>query len=330
VSGNDLDRWIEPGWKDWLFAWWEGYNLPELRQAALRARKAETAPKKGPPAKTAPDPMDHARTLETAQLDRNGRPVWSVERVRGAERLWGKDLVGPGDGRWMVELARPFGLSSAKTVLDLSAGLGGRARALVGSYDTWVTGLETSPVLADLAMERSRRAGMAKKAPVALYNPENMEPSGSFDLVFGDRILYLVKDKAAFLDRLQGCTKARGNLVLYDYVNEGQPAHPDEWGRWRREEPGDEVAPWSCHRLKQELVQRNLDVRVTEDVTETHRAEVLDHIRALGRELEAGGGGTDDASRAGLARELALWQSRLKVLGSGLNLFRFVVFKPAG
>lgn len=333
-SRRDLERWVAPGWRERLLAWWEGYDVERMRRVAADARAAESrrrSRERGAATSTvAPvvDPFVAARALEASQLDREGRPVWSVERVRGAERIWGRDLIGPGDIPWSVESVRSFGLSPAKSVLDLTAGLGGRARALVGSYDTWVTGLESSPVLASVAMERSKLAGLAKKAPVTLYDPETLCQPGVFDLVIGDRILHRVRDKAYFLDQLQTCTKEQGALLLYDYVIEGTPRSWDEWNAWRQREPI-EVHPWTCRRLSDELVQRNLDVRLAEDLTSQHREQIIARIRALGAELESGGA-EDDGMVSGLSRELSVWWHRLRVLGSGLNLFRFVVYKPAG
>lgn len=327
---RDLERWLDPGWRDWLIAWWEGYDLSSMRQKALFVREEQRKGAAKPATGTAiVDAYAGARSLESSQLDRNGQPVWSVDRVRGAERIWGRDLIGPGDAQWMVDAVRPFGLNPAKSVLDLTAGLGGRARALVGSYDTWVTGLEASPVLAALAMERSKMAGLSRKASVSAYDPECIDQTGTFDLIIGDRILHIVRDKAFFLDRLQACTKERGGILLYDYVIDGTPRSWEEWNQWRQQEPN-EVTPWTPKRLSDELVQRNLDVRIVDDLTAEHREHILSRIRQLGDELENTQDTEDEGVLAGLARELSLWWNRLRVLGAGLSMFRFVVYKPAG
>lgn len=268
--------------------------------------------------------MAAVRALEVTELDRDSQPVWTLERVKGAELLWGPDATGPSEPAWMVDAVRQFGLGPARSVLDLTAGLGGAARAIAGAYDTWVTGLEPSPVLAAMAMLRSKAAGLSKKAPVTTYDPEHFAQAGSFDLIYGDRLLHRVRDKGFFLDKMGDCVKEKGGVLMFDYVIEGAPQNWDAWNRWRGVEPAD-VSPWSARRFADELVQRNFDVRVTEDMTELHRRQILDRVERLSEALNT----VDPESGllSAIARELALWWARLKVLGHGLNFFRFVAYR---
>ncbi|AWK87740.1 SAM-dependent methyltransferase [Azospirillum thermophilum] len=336
---REIERWRNPDWRARLEAWWEGYDLADLQRridrmasgprSALRPVESVGTAAHPHPAGTAAaveaSAVDYER-LSLQQLDRQGEPVWSPARAEGAQLLWGDDQVGPSDAQWMVDSVRSFGLNPAKSVLDLSAGLGGTARALVNSYDTWVTGLEASPVLAKMAMERSKALGLAKKAPVAHYDPEQFNQAGSFDLVMADRVVHGVRDKDGLLDRIADCVKPRGGILLFDYVIEGTPGSWDNWNGWRSEEPL-EVYPWTGTRLADELSQRNLDLRVCEDLTRLHRRQIIERVRRLGETLQQAVPGARVLSA--LARELSLWWMRLKVLGSGLRFFRYVAVKPA-
>ncbi|RTR17462.1 class I SAM-dependent methyltransferase [Azospirillum griseum] len=263
--------------------------------------------------------------LALMQLDRHGDPVWSPARSEGAQLLWGEGLTGPGDAQWMVDATRPFGLNAAKSVLDLSAGLGGTARALVNTCDTWVTGLEPSPLLAKLAMDRSKAAGVSKKAPITHYDPEHFNQAGSFDLVMADRVIHRVRDKEAFLDRIGDCVKPKGGILMFDYVIDGTPGSWDNWNGWREEEPM-EVYPWTGARLADELTQRNLDLRIREDLTQLHRRQIIERVRKLGETLK--NSVPSGPVLQALARELRLWWSRLSVLGNGLRFCRYVAIKP--
>lgn len=333
-----MERWLDPDWRARFFAWWEGYDLRQLQRNARLARQARAAQRRAlaepagmpgaaatpAPAPPAADPFAEARALENRQLDRHGFPVWSVERARGAQLLWGDDCNGPSSVAAMVDAVRPFGLTAAKSVLDLSAGLGGVARAISTTYDTWVTGLEPSPVLARMAMDRSRTMGVAKKAPVTHYDPESLNQGGSFDLVLGDRILHRVRDKGHFLDQVRECTKPRGGVLIYDYVIEGTPGSWEDWNGWRQSEPL-EVYPWTGARVGDELVQRNFDVRIAEDATAGHRSAIMARMRRLAEVLQSLS--PDSGLLNGIARELALWWARLRVLGRGLNVSRFVAYR---
>jgi SAM-dependent methyltransferase len=343
-----LRRWRNPDWWDHVLAWWEGYD-PEVlrrlaRQAAEESRRAAAGSSRplssaGAPVAAAtpagggvptpshmatPDPMESVRALEVTELDRDSRPVWTVERVKGAELLWGPDATGPSDPAWMVDAVRQFGLGPARSALDLTAGLGGAARAIAASYDTWVTGLESSPVLAALAMQRSKASGQSKKAPVTGYDPEHFAQAGSFDLVYGDRLLHKLRDKGFFLDKMSDCVKEKGGVLMFDYVIDGAPENWESWNKWRDAEPCD-VSPWSARRFSDELVQRNFDVRVSENLTDLHRRQIVGRIERLTAALTAAN--PESGMLGAIARELTLWWSRLKVLGRGLNFYRFVAFR---
>ncbi|MCG5242069.1 class I SAM-dependent methyltransferase [Azospirillum doebereinerae] len=346
---RDVERWHNPDWRTRLAAWWEGYDLARLprrpptrlparspldRRPDLRPIDAPGLPVAGPTSPLPAAATDAAAEalrqdldrLSLMQLDRHGEPVWSAARTEGAQLLWGEDQTGPGDAQWMVDSVRPFGLNAAKSVLDLSAGLGGPARALANACDTWVTGLEASPLLAKLAMDRSKTLGVSKKAPIAHYDPEHFNQAGSFDLVMADRIVHRVRDKELFLDRIGDCVKPKGGILMFDYVIDGTPGSWDNWNGWREEEPM-EVYPWTGTRLADELTQRNLDLRITEDLTQLHRRQIVDRVRKLGEALKTCA--PERRVLNALARELKLWWARLRVLGNGLRFCRYVAMKPA-
>ena len=115
-------------------------------------------------------------------------------------------------------------------------------------------------------------------------------------------------------------------MLVFDYVIEGTPGSWDSWNRWRDTEPM-EVYPWSNTRMADELAQRNLDVRIAEDLTQLHRRQVVDRVRSLGDALKTAV--PDGRVLAALGRELALWWARLRVLGSGLRFCRYVAMRPA-
>ncbi len=354
-----MERWQDPDWRTRLAAWWEGYDLAALPRPSNRStarpafdRRPHLRPvdalgtglptassgtadggtaSSGAPApasaaaETAPAIDPDLERLSLMQLDRHGEPFWSPARTEGAQLLWGDDQTGPGDAQWMVDSVRPFGLNAAKSVLDLSAGLGGVARAVASNFDTWVTGLEPSPLLAKLAMDRSKAMGVSKKAPIAHYDPEHFNQAGSFDLVMADRLVHRVRDKEALIDRMGDCVKSKGGILMFDYVIDGTPGSWDNWNGWREEEPM-EVYPWTGTRLADELTQRNLDLRITEDLTQLHRRQVVERVRKLGEALKTCV--PDARVLSALRRELNLWWARLRVLGNGLRFCRYVAIKP--
>jgi len=350
MTPREMERWLDPDWRARLEAWWEGYDLGGLQKRARTLRSirdhrpgirrplasgfgataasASTSadgPAEVPPIAAA-DEFTEARGLECLQLDRSGWPLWSVERVQGAEMIWGDDAIGPGDAEWTVDLVRPFGLGPSNSVLDLAAGLGGATRAIASTFDTWVTGLDPSPVLANLAMARSKILGLDRKAPVLNYDPEQFQPSGTYDLVLADRITHRVRDKETFVDNLCACVKPKGGVLMMDFAFDDAPANPDTVAHWRKTEP-QEVYPWTVQRTAEELTQRNMDVRITEDLTAVLRRQIVARVRRLANLLQ--NANPPPPLMKALARELSLWWARLRVLGQGLGFYRFVAYKPA-
>src|SRR5690606_36765044 len=126
-----------------LKAWWNGSEIV--------LRRIESERKLAAPARQvigAPDP---------------NRP-WETPRVVLAQMLWGAGFSHPGGAEEALKLAKPFALNPAMTVVDLAAGLGGGARAMVDAFGVWVSGYEVDRELAAAGMQLSAQVGQAKKA----------------------------------------------------------------------------------------------------------------------------------------------------------------------
>src|SRR4051812_4499997 len=98
-------------------------------------------------------------------------PVWPSARIGTVEMLWGEGFLFPGGAAETLRLAKPMGLSAASSLLLLGAGSGGPARSIATNLGVWVSGFEANVRLADLANERSVRAGLGRRAPIEPWNP---------------------------------------------------------------------------------------------------------------------------------------------------------------
>src|SRR5947207_639404 len=97
--------------------------LARLRGWLAGDRKAPTAPR-APPAEGA---------------SQASPAVPPLSRMTVAQWLWGDGYLMPGGPDFVLELVKPFGLTPAMSTLDLSAGLGGPARAIAQTFGTYVT-----------------------------------------------------------------------------------------------------------------------------------------------------------------------------------------------
>ncbi len=297
-----------------LIAWWEGYDLSGAR------RKREKDEKDGAKGNNAKDD----KTVK-AGMNRHGKPLWSASRIEVAEKIWGTGYVLPGGDDLITTLMKPLGLNPAMTVLDLGAGLGGASRCMA-STGCWVTGLESSPFLAEQGMARSTKAGLGKQAPIQVYDPENFKFEKRVDVVFAKDVFFTIKDKSSLFDRIEAILKPRGQFLFTDYVIDASKRNSPAITSWSDREPL-EPQLWTLDGALSAFTQCNLDLRVHEDITVPHRAQILAAIKALTEHLEKHS--LDKDTKINVIDEVETWAQRVAALGAGLKCYRFYALKPA-
>ncbi|NYZ14220.1 methyltransferase domain-containing protein [Azospirillum sp. RWY-5-1] len=302
-----------PSLKTKLKAWWEGYDL-----SARNRRAADEAP----PPTSAPAPAKPA--VAQPGVNRWGKPLWSANRIQVAEQIWGQGFSTPGGADHVPYLVRPLGLNPAMSVLDLSAGLGGTSRAMAAKFGCWVTGLEASPLLAKAGMERSFMAGLAKQAPIEAYDPENFSFARRVDAVFYKEGMFTVAGKDQMFDGIEVHLKPRGHVLITDYIL-APGAKLDDLTAWHQHEP-QEPHLWTKEEFANAFAQRNLDLRIAEDITDTHRGLILTAIQRLVEHMEKHH--LDHETKMNVMDEVELWVRRVNAMERGLRCFRFYALKP--
>lgn len=300
-----------PDWKRRFRAWWEGYELG----------RPDQPPEADPPA----PPPSRTRDIPHGNRSRFGKPLWTATRIEVVEKIWGAGFSTPGGDDFIPYLVKPLGLNPAMSVLDLSAGLGGAARKMASTYGCWVTGLEASPFLAEAAMERSVKAGLVKQAPVSAYDPGAFRHAKRFDCVFAKEFFAFVADREALTDGIEMCLKPKGQLLFTDYVYEKAAPPGPATRAWLENEPL-EPHVLSVQEVVTSLQQRNLDLRITEDITDTHRSLVIQAIQTLTGFLEKHS--MSAQTKLAVIDEVELWARRVAALQEGLRCYRFFALKP--
>ena len=290
-----------------LLAWWEGYDLSGLN------KKKDKKSEKGEP-ETPVDP---------AGLNRHGKPLWSANRIEVAEKIWGPGFVVPGGVELITSLTKPLGLNPAMTVLELGAGLGGATRCMA-ACGCWVTGLESSPFLAEQGMLRSTKAGLAKQAPIQVYDPENVKYGKRVDAVFAKDVFFTIKDKTTLFDRVEAILKPRGQFLFTDYIIEPEKRNAPAIVSWSDREPL-EPQLWTLQGALDAFAQCNLDLRVHEDITVAHRNHILAAIKSLTEHLEKHH--LDKETKINVIDEVETWAQRVAALNAGLKCYRFYALK---
>lgn len=308
-----------------FIAWWEGYDLSGLK----RPRDDEAdALSQGEGARGAAPPVDAKQRGggTNSEITRTGRPLWNATRIQVAEKIWGPGFVSPGGSDYIPYLVKPLGLNPAMSVLDLSAGLGGAARKMAATYGAYVTGLETSKVLAEAGMKRSHDAGVAKQASISHYEPERFTVTKRFDCIFAKEAFFAVRDKDALFDAIEESLKSRGQLLFTDYVIDAANGGGAALKSWFDQEPV-EPCPWRLQQMATGLQQRNFDIRINEDITEMHRGQILTAISSLTDYLS--NVSLDTETKEAVVTEVELWARRVAAMGDGLKVYRFYALKPS-
>lgn len=319
--------WLTPGegveypirLKTRLRAWWEGYDLSVLKPLEGNEAAAAAELLAATIRATGDTPAD-----DNEPVGKNGKPVWHAERIKVAETLWGSDFTSPGGVEHTAYLVRPFGINSAMSILDLSAGLGGVARTIALEYKAWVTGMEASPLLASIGNERSSKMGLAKSAPVEAYNPEKLNLTRRYDGIFAKEAFFTVKNKEKLFDAIVKGMKPGGQFLFTDYCVAGADTADARLGSWISHEPV-EPTLWTVERLVGALRARKLDVRTNEDITPLQKQLIL---RALGHFLEhLESHKLDAGTRKVVLEEVELWARRMAAFDTGLRVYRFYCMK---
>ena len=249
-----------------LKAWWDGCDVVIHPREAVKAGVATP--------------------MRPALGEYDPKRPWETPRVLLAQMLWGAGFSQPGGADEAIQLAKPFALDPAMTVIDLAAGLGGGARAVVEQFGVWVSGYEADPEYAAAGMELSAQAGLGKKAEISLSLPDDLEiRTNSVDCVMCRELLHKVADMARLLHVVEQALKPSGQLVLTDYML-SEPGRADSAAvtAWRQS-TGNTAELWSLDRYTLALGAEKMDVRVTEDITAAARRMTLGAWAELTRTL---------------------------------------------
>lgn len=274
-----------------FMAWWEGYEPPTPA---------------APPRKATPT---HEVRYEVPEQR------WETTRLRLVQEVWGEGFSSPGGAEHVVDMVKFFGLDPAMSVLDLGAGLGGATRTMCESFGVWVNGLEADKNLAEAAHALSHKAGLAKRASIAAFNPETFSRKAkSADCVFSKEFMYTVKDKKEFLTTLETVMKSRGQLLFTDYMVAEPHLRSANLDSWMEYEPNG-AHPWAEADYRQVLTDLHLDIRVVQDITDNFQKMVTGSWAAFVRSVQAGGVSAELFPAMG--DEVELWARRMQAIEAG-------------
>ena len=291
-----------------LKAWWNGH---EIRV-------------KEPSAAAADSPAFERGSAEADPFLR-----WNETHLRVAQAVWGPGMIGPTGPEEIRDLVKPLGLNPAMSLLHVGAGLGGAGRVMTESFGVWVTGIESERELVKAGMALAEAAGVAKKAPVVIFDPDSFEPKAeSYDCIVSFGCLFGIQNRMRLIDVLNLALKPNGQLLITDFVLARPGLESRVLADWMASEP-EETEPWSMEQYKIALEGRGLEVRIVEDRSDVFREQVVkswaDYMSAVNVDA------SDPDTSAALVHEVELWTSRTRALEAGdLRHCRIYARRKAG
>lgn len=305
-----------------LKAWWLG-EYPEDIFVGSDFDESEAPEDAGAADGPSPPRKKAAKTPKMA----NAGPYWAPARVTAAQMVWGQGFATPGDQRYLMNLVNVAGLNPDMSILDLSAGLGGAARALSERFGgLWITALEASPELAEAGMEQSTMAGMAKKVPLQNFDPAMPAWKKKFDLAFARESFYQLEKKEVLLLAIAKSLKPAGQCLFTDLVVREEGLSSPALDAWMGSEPNP-VYPWTVEKYREFFDKLKLPMSLSPlDLTEDYcNLVVSGWWNAQNTILRAKESGNyDEQVLAALIDEVERWAARTAALQSGdLSVYRF-------
>ena len=242
-------------WRRRLAAWWLGYGAAEYA-----AWQCGNEPSGRVSMESLIPPMPELSSVDHAKA-----------RIDVLQRLFGPGFTVPGGAEHAIAMVKPFGLMPVHSLLDLSAGLGGCATAIVQRFGVWVTGYEMDPELAELAPAVVSSLKGGDHVTVRGFSPDEftLRPK-SFDCVVSRESLFGVRDRGALLKEIHSVLKDWGQLVITDYVLPSDKPPSERVQSWMESEDLT-YKPWSKAEYERAFTGLGFDVRVLEDRSDEHR-----------------------------------------------------------
>lgn len=285
---------------------------------------------KGPGASAA---LIESSASAAARLPNESARPWHAQPGEVAEKMWGAADILPGEDVITDMLINPVYLTKEMSLLDLSAGLGGRLRRTTKGFGVYITGLERDPAIAARGMELSVAAGKAKHSPISAYDPASFASGRKFDCIIAREIFYEIADKPTFIAAVAACTKAKARISFADYILEPADANRPGIKAWQTVEP--DASPLSTAQMVKAWAKVGVELTVHDDQTALYAKEVLAGFKRLEEFLSSGCRSDPEApwsrpdpeTKKAIRREVEIWAFRMAAIEHGMKFVRFFGLK---
>lgn len=315
-------------------AWWEGYDLNDVKERIRMLREGEAAGSAAPSAKNSFTTRRQTASdqIPLTQEDQQNTLSWDKLRMEMSQLIWGDGYCGPGGRDHIETMSKLLTMNSEMSALVVGAGLGGPSRVLAEEFGVWITGYEISPELAERGMQMSIDAGLSAKAVIQHLDPEKKNPfDRRYDRAFSKEALYSFPDKQKILQDVFNTLKNDALFLITDYTLSDKSALENhDVQKWLKQEASPPY-PVPTKQMQSELEKAGFALRVNEDISD-HYIKLIESswskAQIISQQLATKGPEGTEAVKT-LMVEAEHWALRAKLLKEGLiHVWRFLAYKP--
>jgi len=286
-----------------LRAWWQGVDL------------VWPAPEKSEPELSVKDAPEEAQAeVEPVAAEAQPVEVWSANRRRVAQLIYGSGVLLPGGDDYVLNLVKTMGLNAQVTMLLFGAALGADARAIAKDSGVYVTGFEIDPSLVGVANDLTKVASLDKKVQIAAFDIDRLGlKKGFYQGALVRELLRALDRPERLIEEIGRALKSRGEMVIVDLFQAGAAPGP-AMQAWIEREPA-AVHPVTVKALEDELKKRGFSIRVSADESSSYVSMVTSTFSELVRSIARTPPPPELVEN--LIQETELWTHRLAAIAAG-------------
>jgi len=304
--GQEADNADNPTFKSRFKAWWDGYDLEKSK------------------------PQLVLEEAERQQIEDDGPPTvkgWSVSRQKSVVTLFGEGMTRCIPDEMKTKLTQAMGINKTMSVSELGGNMGGFARWVAETYETYVTNYDEDQALIDAANEMTKMAGLQRNINSVLCDFNDFQPKErSANVVYSSEALFHVKDKWKCYKAIHRMLRPEGQFMMSDFMLDGMGGDAPELDSWKQGEP---LMPHllDVQETRKLMTKAGFEVSIAENITDEYCLNVQ---RAFADYAKR----TADGEKSGhlhnwILKEGELWMRRVKLMDAGhLKVFRIYARVP--
>lgn len=250
--------------------------------------------------------------------------LWNPSFIELKQKLWGKGNVSPCSVDFLKGMIKAFVLRPSSSMLDLSAGLGTLMRYVVDEYGCWAQGFEDNQEIAETAQKLAFDLGYGRQAPVTFTDFDLLKIEKKFDCALMREQIFKIMDIGAFIDKVEVALKPKGQILILDYFITAKDQEEKLYAEWQKNEPST-VKLYELDEFIEELKQRNLDVRVKQDITKEYVKSAKICLAQLLKYMQTTK--IDPSAKKEVFKEVNKVVRKIMCLQEGMAIYKLYVIK---